>query len=742
MHTPVEKLELPVLAEITGPVLQSAGRLDHLRAPAVYSQPPGEQVEYLLLLRRHRVAVIAILASCLLAGLLYAQFVPKSYKAQTVLEITGVNKDFMNTRDVDPNAGTVTPDSYLETQIRLLQNEAVADRVVAVMMPRVPHALASDDRGREGLIRNMLLAAKAKEEGQSNLIRITLTGPDPQLVASTANEWTNQYVQQGQNARIAAASETGTFLKQQLADAKNKLQNSEDGLQEYARASGIVLTNDTHESVAAEHLREIQQGLALAKVNRANRQSEVEMARNSAVDSLPQVIDDPTVREDRAKLTELRRQRAELSTTMTPSNYRVAKVEAQISDLEAEMNRHRSLIVNRLTVEDRTAKRRQDLLKQEYERQLIVVADQGGKQVRYNMLKHEVDVNQQIYQSMLQKVKEAGVMAALRASSARIVSPAKASLIPSSPKLSICILLAALLGSVLSLLYILIAERKDDSVRNPGESEQYVDRPELAVIPRARLISKNSKGNLRSTLNHGLGSNAVHPMLEHWKEADKTFLAEAYRSAGTSILFSKTGDIGSRVLLVTSPHPKCGKSITTANLAVSLAEGGQRVLLIDGDLRRPALAQFFGVPNTYGLTNALDEDERADPRSLIRPTGFPGVSILTSGSIKGSSVSKLLHSSRLVSVIDAARNGFDFIFIDAPPLLGITDARILGKFSDGVIFICRAGHTSVDELAEARRLLAADGTHIVGTILNDYDLQRNRSSHYSSYLTYVGKTSA
>jgi capsular exopolysaccharide synthesis family protein len=642
---------------------------------------------------------------------------------------------------VDPNAGAVTPDSYLETQIMLLQNEAVADRVVAVMTPSVPHALASDDRGREGLIRNMLLAAKAKEEGQSNLVRITLTGPDPRLVANTANELTNQYVQQGQNARIAAASETGTFLKQQLADAKNKLQNSEDGLQEYARASGIVLTNDTHESVAAEHLREIQQGLALAKVNRANRQSEMEMARNSAVDSLPQVIDDPTIREDRAKLTELRRQRAELSTTMTPSNYRVEKVEAQINDLEAEMRRHRSLIVNRLSVEDGTAKRRQDLLKQEYERQLAVVADQGSKQVRYNMLKHEVDVNQQIYQSMLQKVKEAGVMAALRASSARVVSPAKASLTPSSPKLSTCILLAMLIGIVLSLLYILIAERKDDSVRNPGESEQYIDRPELAVIPRAGLISKNSKGNLRTTLNHGGGSKAVHPMLEHWKEADKTFLAEAYRSAGTSILFSKNGGIAPRVLLVTSPHPKCGKSITTANLAVSLAEGGQRVLLIDGDLRRPALAQFFGVPNTDGLTNTLDEDERADPRSLIRPTGFPGVSILTSGGIKGS-VSKLLHSSRLVSVIDAARNGFDFIFIDAPPLLGIADARILGKFADGVIFICRAGHTSVDELAEARKLLAADGTHIVGTILNDYDLQRNRSSHYSSYLTYVGNTSA
>jgi capsular exopolysaccharide synthesis family protein len=684
---------------------------------------------------------MTIFALCLLAASLYAVLAPKSYKAQTVLEITGVNQDFMNTRDADPHAGGVTADSYLETQLMLLKNEAVTDGVVTAMAPNVPPALASNDASREQLVRNLVTGAKAKQEGMSNLVRITLTGPDPHLVADTANELANQYIQQGQNARLAAASETGTFLKQQLGDAKHKLQEAGDALQEYARASGIVLTGETQESVASEHLREIQQGLAQAEVDQANRRSAMEMARNASTDTLPQVVDDPTIRDDRAKLTELHRQEADLSTTMTPSNYRVQKIEAQIKDLEADMERHRSLIVNRLSVEDGTAARRQQLLKQQYERQLAVVTDQGSKQVRFNMLKHEVDVNQQIYQSMLQKAKEAGVIAALRAANARVVSPAKASFIPDSPKLSVCILLATLLGAVLSLLYVLITERRDNSVRNPGESEQYVDRPELAVIPRARIAAKKSKASLRLTSNSGAGLKEVHPMLEHWMEADRTFLTETYRSAGASILFSQNGGVAPKVLLVTSPHPQCGKTVTIANLAVSLAEGGRRVLLIDGDLRRPSLPKFFGVQNTEGLTNALNEDERADPNTLIRPTDFPGVYILTSGVIKGT-VAKLLHSSRLASVIGTLRNGFDFVLIDAPPLLGLADARILSRFTDGVIFICRAGHTSVDDLAEARRLLAEDGTYILGTILNDYDSQREGSPHYSSYLTYVGKTSA
>jgi capsular exopolysaccharide synthesis family protein len=681
-----------------------------------------------------------IFALCLLGGLLYALFASKSYKAQTVLEITGINQDFMNTRDADPYANGVAPDSYLETQIMLLKNEVVADRVATVMAPRVPPSLASDDAGREGVVRNMVMDAKAKEEGMSNLIRITLLGPDPHLVADTANELTNQYIQQGQNARLAAASETGVFLTQQLEGAKKKLQESGEALQEYARASGIVLTSETQEPVAAEHLREIQQGLAQAEVDRANRQSQVEMARNASVDSLPQVVDDPTMHDDRAKLTELHRQLAEMSTTMTPSNYKVQKVESQIKELEEEMQRHRFIIVKRLSVEDDTAARRQQLLKQQYDRQLAVVSDQGSKQVRFNMLKHEVDVNEQVYQSMLQKAKEAGVIAALRAANARVVSPARASLIPTSPKLSVCIFLAVLLGGVLSLLYILISERRDNSVRNPGESEQYVERPELAVIPRDRLIAKKSKAQPQMRLN-GAGSKDVHPILEHWKEADKTFLTETYRSAGASILFSRNGGMAPKVLLVTSPHPRCGKTVTIANLAISLAEGGRRVLLIDGDLRRPALPQLFGVQNIEGLSNTLDEAECADPNSLIRTTAFPGVSILTSGTTKGN-IARLLHSSRLASVIGTARDGFDFVLIDAPPLLGLADARILSKFTDGVIFICRAGQTNTDDLAEARRLLAEDGTYIVGTILNDYDLRNEKSSHYSSYLTYVGNSSA
>jgi succinoglycan biosynthesis transport protein ExoP len=696
-----------------------------------------EEIHYLALLRRHRIAVLGIVALCLAAGLLYARFAPRTYRALTVLEITGVNQDFMNTRELNPSGGPVEPDGYLDTQVRLLQNDALIGKVIKTMAPEVPASMASTESAREGVIGKMLAKAKVKEEGASNLVDVTLEGPDPKLVADTANTLTAEFIKEGEDARIAAASSTGRFLQQQLADAQDKLQASEDALQQYANASGIVITTGNQDPVATEHLREIQQGLAQAQVDLANRRSQIEMVRNSPVQALPSVTDDPTIRDDRARLTDLNRQLADLSTTMTPNNYKVKQVEAQIQALQSQMKHQQDVIVADLSVQDHQVARRVQILQDEYQKQLGVVFDQGSKQVRFNMLKHEVDVNQQIYQSMLQKVKEAGIMAGLKAANARVVSAAEIPTSPYSPKLFICLLLSSLIAIVFSILYILICERGDNSVRIPGQAEQYVSRPELAVIPRARLSGKTSRGSLGLKVNDGPGPSGLHPMLQHWRSPDRTFIAEAYRSAGTSILFGRNGSGTPHVLLVTSPQPECGKTTTTANLAVSLAEGGRRVLIIDGDLRRPALPQLFGIKNKEGLSNLLDGVEPMDASHFVLPTSFAGVHVLCAGGIRGS-VARLLHSDRLAGVVDRFRRQYDFVLIDAPPLLGLTDARILARYTDGVILVCRAGRTSVDELDEASKVLAEDGTHILGTILNGYDLQREKSSHYSSYLRYIG----
>jgi capsular exopolysaccharide synthesis family protein len=690
------------------------------------------------LIRRHRRAVLCIFGLFLVAACLYTRLAPKSYKAQTVLEIRGLNQDFMNIRDVSPTGGEVIDQTYIETQIRLIQNQAVLARVVQAMADAVPSKLGNGPAAREDAVRKALGSIKVKEEGSSDLVSISLEGPTPQLAAGIANRVAQEYIAEEQNARGSEATETDTFLQQQLNQAQAKLQGAEDALQTYAHDSGIVLTSDSQEPIANDHLRELQQGLAQAEVDLADRQAQLDVARRSTGDSLPEVVDDPVIRADKDKLRDLRVQLADLSTTMTPANYKVMQIQAQIQDLEQEMTLHRSIILERITTQQHEAARRTALLEGDYHQQLATAMDQGSKQVHYNMLRNEVDVNRQIYQSMVQKVKEAGVMAALRTPNARVVSAALPPTTQSAPNLPISLALAILLAAVASLFYIVIAERQNRGLRAPGETELFFPNSELAAIPQAHIAPRRLRAG---TLHLARPVDQKHhPMLAHWGKRDGTILSEAFRMAGASILLRTDGGIQSRILLITSPHPQCGKTMSTANLAISLAEGSKKVVVVDGDLRKSGLSKLFGFEKIRGLSDALSGSEQVDPIELIRSTDFPGVSIFPSGSATGNPA-RLLQSKRLGAVLDALRSKFDFVLLDGPPMLGLADARLLGKFAEGIILVCRAGRTQGDELNEAWSILRDDGANILGTILNGYDLRTERPSRYSSYLGYTGTIS-
>lgn len=708
------------------------------------SHPPGmrnitETVGFATLLRRYRRALILLFGVAIAGACLYTQLAPKYYKAQTVLEIRGLNQDFMNIRDVSPTGGEMIDQTYIETQIRLIQSAAVSARVIEAMAPKVSPAIASTRAAQEAVIRKSLQSMKVKEEGASNLVSISLLGRDPQLAAETANELARQYAEEEQNARRSEATDTDTFLRQQLNDTKAKLQNAEDALQTYARDSGIVLTSDSQESIAADHLREVQQGLAQSEVDSAAREAQLDVARHTSAETLPQVVNDPVIREDQGKLRDLRVQLADLSTTMTPQNYKVQQLQAEIQDLESEMALHRSIIVSRLTMEDHEAARRTALLEDQYRKQLATAMDQGSKQVHYNMLRNEVDVDRQIYQTMVQKVKEAGVMAALRTPNARVVSAAVATTTPAAPSLPVSLLLAMLLATVASVLYIVISERRDRSLRAPGETETFLPNAELAAIPRMHVVSSRRLNSGSISLAKP-GEQRRHPMLEHWNSHDGTIVSEAFRMAGTSVLLRMDDGSQSRVILITSPRPQSGKTMNSANLAISLAEGCKKVLIVDGDLRKSGLSHLFNLENSPGLSEALSEARNEDPRKLVRPTDFRGVWVLPSGTAQ-ENAAKLLRSDRLRHVIDFLRADFDFVIVDGPPLLELTDARLLGKCAGGVILICRAGRTRTEELNEAWSILKEDGANILGTILNDYDLKTECPSRYSSYLGYTGTNS-
>jgi polysaccharide biosynthesis transport protein len=730
-------------------------------------------VNYAALLRRHRFAIAVIIGSVLVLSVLYTVVAPKSYKTEAILEVNGQNEQFMNTKDVEQNSSAVSGDGYIETQTKLMKSPPVIQRTAQILGPKVPAALAnkqglvgkiqglfgkapeaSPEQG-EAIVAGILGGAKVKVDGGSDLLTVDLTGPDPELIADAANELTQQFILQAQELRGFNATNTNKFLTTQLSDARKKLQDSENALQDYARQANIVIPNESQESVAADKLRQIQSDLAKAESDVAESRAQVETARTNPTENLPQVQDDPTLRDQQARLADLRRQRADLSVTLTPANYKIQQLDAQIAALEQQSAHERVNVVKKLGVQNSEINRRKQLLAAAYQAQLGVVSDQSVKEVRYNILKKEVDANRDIYQSMLQRVKQATIVSALKSSDVRVVSPA---LPPGSayrPSIVLNLGLGLLLGLVFATCYILLAERSDASLRTPGQSVRHLNVPELAVIPSARIgnseripltlrnlngaaaaaVAPDSKNGLLS-----ITSASVDKEMVQWCQ-DETMMADAYRSAITSILLSRVNGISPRVILITSPRPKAGKTTTVANLGISLAEIGRRVLLVDGDLRRPRLGKLFGLQFATGLSDALLDEGTGNITldSVIRPSTVPGLYVLPGGS-EPANISKLLHSTHLDNLMERARAEYDFVLIDTPPMMGMADARLLSRNADGVILICRSGETSPEQLTEAKERLAEDGTPVIGTILNGCDLRIEDPSYVNHYNSYAGVT--
>ena len=482
------------------------GTAIELSHPIAGNRPrPEATVSFAALLRRHRNAVAAIVGGMLLLSVLYTLMAPKVYKSEVILEVMGINQDFMNSKEVDPTSNQVTGDQYIETQTKLLKSPPVLRRTAEVLGPKVPGAIAGG-QGLVGTVREwigepaavtpaqgeavilqMLDDAKVKVDGTSDLISVTVLGPEPQLTADTANTLTQQFIQQAQDARGNSAGDTNKFLTAQLSDARKKLQDSENDLQNYARQTGIVIPSESQESVAADKLRQIQTDLAKAEADEADTQAQVEVSHSNPSEAMPQVLDDPTLRDNRARLADLRRQLSDLSVTLTPANYKIQQLKAQIADLEEQSAHQRANIIKRLGVTNSATARRKQLLSQAYNQQLGVVSDQSVKEVRYNILKREVDANRDIYQSMLQRVKEASIVAALRSSDVRIVSPGSVPTSTYRPSIPLNLSLGVLLGLTFSTCYILLRERNDASLRSPGQSVKHLNVPELAVIPSARI---------------------------------------------------------------------------------------------------------------------------------------------------------------------------------------------------------------------------------------------------------------
>lgn len=649
--------------------------------------------EFLRPIRKHWMAVAAGAAIGAALALAAARILPPVYEAKAWIEIQGFNSDFLNTREVDPATADPEVGAYMQTQMKYMENgplvERVADRLGAAKRPE----FQSKGAGRQRILERVADGLRVRTLGTSRIVEVSYSSGDPKFAAAFVNTLADEFIGYSVNSRLESSKTVAHRLSDQLLDLKKDLDRSENEMQDYARNAGLVFTSE-HDSAEEGRLKQMQEALSKAQEDRVAEQTRYERVLATPADALPEVLDDATLRSYQVKLTELRQQAADLSTVLKPAHYQVQQVQAQIQTLEAAIQTQRANILRRLKTQYDTALNRENMLAQYYRQQTGLVAGQAAKAVRYDVLKRQVETDRQLFEAMSQKAREAGIATAVRTPNIRVVAPAQTPEVPARPKPLIYGLTGLLGGMLVGMVYASARVRP-----KPLGVPEYSTAPELDPVadPRGFVSPVGSE-------------------LATWQEPYSP-MAESSREAAASLLFSAPA-ANRRVIAVTDSGEGGGTDRVAADLAVMAAGTGHRVLLIEGNFRRPSLDRLLGAGGTRSLFNLLSEDpgERQYlPFECGSWTNVPGLTLLSGGA-----AGNLLDSARLSRWMDRLRRMFDVIVIDTPPVAE-PESRLFSRLADGVVLVVRAGTARAADASSALVRFAEDGTEVLGTIASQWN---------------------
>ena len=431
------------------------------------------------------------------------------------------------------------------------------------------------------------------------------------------------------------------------------------------------------------------------------------------VDAFLAILQNSFIQGLKAQLADLQRERSRLAERYLPQHPEMQKMDGSIQSLSEQVSDELEKAVASVESEYRTALAEEQSLQRELERGTAAARDLGRKAIDYGVLERQAETDRDVYQRLLARENELVVASNSRANNVRLIDRAEVPTGPFSPDPWRNMFIATVLGLTLALGLVFGMEYFDDTIKTPEDITQKLKLPFLGLVPAVR-------GEKVPLL---LGA-APHDF------------AEAYRALRTSLVFS-SGNEGKRVIAVTSAQPLEGKTTSSCNLATVLAFGGARVLLIDADMRRPGVHRTLGLNNSVGLSHLLVGQARV--RDVIQRTAEPNFYVITAGRTPPNP-SELLSSERMKHFIASLSSGpFDWVVIDTPPVLAVTDAVILAPLVSGVAIVLGAQMTRQRLAERAVEMLQASRPHVLGAILNRVDFDRNKY-YYSRYYGYQYKS--
>jgi len=672
-------------------------------------------------------------------------------------------------------------DDFYQTQYRLLSGRGLADTVIErLRLYEDPEFVGRPDKRkkpidptdhvfREGLIDGFLGRLSIKPVRLTRLVEASFAARDPKLAADCVNELSAAFIDLNINMKYAATEQATTFLTGQIKGLQTEIEQKENQLQNFEAEANIIALSD-NETTVIDRLSQLNKALTEAQIERSQKEATWNGLRNVSPDYVPDAITNPLIQRLREDYVRLKRETQKMEERFQPDYPELQRMKVEMESARRSLADETQNLVKGAYSEFQTALNRERSLEVEFNEQKNEAFKMNSSAVLYNGLKVEIQNKKTLLDSLRRRESETGVEArlkGLRTSNIRVVDRARVPVRPSSPNKKRNLILALILGLGGGVGLAFLFDLLDNSIKTSEDVERYAALPTLGVVPKfsldgasrsysygrrlkggkepAQLEAKTGKAGKGAKVSSGAGAGtpalvapfvaevekAAHPggieLVPHYFPHSR--LAESYRSIRTALLLS-SADNPVKTIAVTSAMPGEGKTVSVANLAVTLAQSGKTVLVVDSDLRRPRQHRIFKIKNTFGLTTYLTDS--VPVKDVIKSTEIPNLFVVNAGPVPPNPA-ELLGSDKMARFIRMMREESDYVLFDLPPMLEISDALVLGAKVDGMVLVVWGDKTSREALKKAREKLDLLKVRTIGVIINNVSVPHHGYYYYKGY---------
>ena len=591
---------------------------------------------------------------------------------------------------------------------------------------------ASEDVKEVPFVGQFLSRLKIEPIKESRLVKVHFDSYSPELSTRVPNLLAKEFIQMNLESRLDTKEQAKEWLTKQLDDLRSRVESSDEALQKFGSQNDIFSLDDK-ENITLNRLNELNESLAKSESERMAKEAiykQMSSEKGFKAVALPSILENKLIQELRQTYIQLETQYTKLSQTFKPNHPEIIRLKNQMETLEKSLNLETAKIIAGIKNEYESSLRKESLIRNAFTEQKRQAMAMQQRSIQYNILKREAETNKDLYKNLLQRVKELGISAGFNGSNIQIVDYSEKPKGPFKPDHQRKVLLAAVIGLFFGIGFTFLLEYFDNTVKTPEEVDQRFQLPFLGSVPEISCEKRNQLPGRKSS------SRPFLPVELVMCNQPRSILAEAYRNIRTSLLLSFSERPPQRIL-VTSPSPLQGKTTTLINTAISLSQTGARVLIIDGDLRKPRIHKVFGDRNRLGLSDYLSGG--AELTSVIRKSEIKNIYYIPAGPIPPNP-SELLGSALFKEMMQVLAERFDHILVDAPPVLGFADSIVLSSAVDGVILVILFGKTQKIVLQRAKDGLLHADAKILGVVINRVDMDLNGyRDYYGPYHYYYGE---